>query len=366
MVIILNKGCIDMIKFITGIFSLAADEIKNWIHNNHGSLFSYLLKFLLAMLVFIIVRDILTSIITKIITNQTMVPVSFRDLSGSRNTQLAFIVMSFTKYVILTFLLYEIILQLNVVEVDPLATITISSGIIIILVIQGYFTKKIRRIFQLSKSIIKGREVVLQDSKEIPLPNLSRYSDTGKVIYKVFSLFGKLIGLLVAVIIVFLINQGISYVIDSRGEDITYLLKYPEYKIHAETNTIFSFGDEDSTPLPLDLGGGVKVRTDGRLNIIYINNHQVGINTSDRKYKFYGVSINQAEITAARVTSYKYDDNIKIEQNLSGIHSNSYIYYNLENNDCLVLTVNRTSHRVASMTYFTDFRLIADILNIPY
>jgi hypothetical protein len=354
-----------MIDFITGIVTLAVDEIKNWIHNNQGSITSYLLKFLLAMFVFVMVRDLLTTAITKVITNQTLVPITFKDLRG-RNTQMAFIVMSITKYLILTFLLYEIILQLNVVEVDPLATITISSGIILILVIQGYFTKKIRRVVQLVKSLIKGREVILPDSKNIPLPDLSKSSDTGKMIRKIFSLFGKLFGLLVAIVIVFLINQGIAYVIDSKGEDITHLLRLPEYKIHAETHTVFSFGDEASTPLPFDLGGGVKVRTDGSLNIIYINNRQVGINTSDRKYKFYGVSINQAEITASRVTDYKYDDRAKINQTFLDVHSDSYIYYNVEQNDCLILTVNKTSNRVASMTYFTDFNLISELLNITY
>ena len=354
-----------MLNFIIGIFTLAFDEIKNWIHNNKGSVWSYALKCLLAMFVFIIVRDILTQVITKIITDQTIMPVSFKDLRG-RNTQLAFIVMSLTKYVILAFLMYEIILQLNVVEIDPLATIAISSGIILILVIQGYFTKKIRRIYQLIKSMVKGREVELPNSKEIPLPNLKKSSDVGKMIYKTFSIIGKMIGLIIAICIVFIINEGIAYVIDSKGEDVTYLLRYPEYKIHAETHTAFSFGDEAATPLPFDLGGGVKVRTDGRLNIIYLNNRQIGINTADRKYKFYNVSINQAEITASRVTTYKYDDRVKLNYNVGGVYSNSFIYYNVDADDCLILTVNSTSNRIASMTYITEFREIADLLDIAY
>ncbi len=354
-----------MFKFIAGVFALAFDEIKNWIHYNKGSLWSQLLKFLIAMFVFIVVRDTLTAIVTKIITGQTMEPVSYRDLHGSKYTRLAFVVMSVIKYLILTCLLYEIIQQLNVVEIDPLATITISSGIILILVIQGYFTRKVRRIFQLSKSMIKGRNVVLPDSKNVPLPYLSRNSDVGKALYKASSFFSKFIGLIVAIIIVFIASQGVAYVVDSGGKDVTHLLRLSPNQISEETHSIFKFEDEYAEHLPVYLGSNIRVVSDGRLNVIYINGRQVGINTSDRKYKFYNVSINQAEITAARKTTYKYDDSVKIDQNLNGLHSNSYIYYNAERNDCLVLTVNNTSNRVASMTYFTDYNLISELLNTP-
>ena len=351
-----------MFKFIAGVFALAMDEIKNWIHYNKGSVGRYLLKALIGMFVFVIIRDMLTMIVTKIITGQTMEEVSYRDLHGSKYTRLAFVVLSIIKYLILICLLYEIIQQLNVVEINPLATITISSGIIIILVIQGYFTRKVRRIFQLIKSMIKGHNVTLPDSKNVPLPELRRNSGAGKTIFKFMSLISKLAGLAVAVVIVFIINQGVSYVIDSGGKDITDLLRLPSYKISLETNSIYSFDEANASTLPVYLGDNVRVNSDGKLNIIYINNHQVGINTSYRGYKFFGVSINQAEITAARKTSYKYEDTIKINQNLIGYHSDSYIYYNEERNDCLVLTVNNKSNRVASMTYFTDFNLIYDLL----
>ena len=38
--------------------------------------------------------------------------------------------------------------------------------------------------------------------------------------------------------------------------------------------------------------------------------------------------------------------------------SRVHYYYNIRNNDCLVLTVNSHSNRVVSVTYYTDYDMI--------
>ena len=114
--------------------------------------------------------------------------------------------------------------------------------------------------------------------------------------------------------------------------------------------------DEEAVgQLPIYLGEDVTVKSNGELNIIFINGTRVGINTSGRKYKFYGVAVNQTEISIKSHMYYHVDNVYKVETNTSSLFSDSYLYVNKRKNDCILVTVNNTSHRVASITYFYDY-----------
>ncbi|MCR5148891.1 MAG: hypothetical protein K6C35_07985 [Eubacterium sp.] len=353
-----------MFKFIKGIFVLAMTELKSWIHLNRASIWSYTVKALLGMLLYIVVSDTLTVLVTKIITGQTDEDISLRDLKKSEYNRLAFIILTLIKYTLLVGLLYEIIHHLHIIEIDPTVTMAISTCIILLLVVQGYLVKKIKRIIRLTVNVTKGKDIDLTSSHEIKIDALRKDSEACRTMRFTGSVLSKLGSFIIAIIIVYIANQGIAYVIDSKGTDITALLRYSESKIAAETKTNFIVDVNGSEKLPIGLGDHYTVKTDGDLNLIYVNRRLVGINTSSRKYKIYGVAINQGEVYAMKQMFYPHEDFIKITPNDYDVYSNSYLYYSRKKNDCFLLTVNNTSNRIASLTYFTDYRLIHDILQL--
>ena len=88
-----------------------------------------------------------------------------------------------------------------------------------------------------------------------------------------------------------------------------------------------------------------------------MDGEQIGVNTSGREYQFYGVSVNQPEIDAVHHMTYQSTGFGEEVQKMPGA-SRVHYYYNIRNNDCLVLTVNSHSNRVVSVTYYTDYDMI--------
>jgi hypothetical protein len=90
--------------------------------------------------------------------------------------------------------------------------------------------------------------------------------------------------------------------------------------------------------------------------VVYLNGKQIGVNTDSRKYRFYGIGINDPEQTAMKKTTYVYDDSMVVLTDMLGGKSKTYFYYNKKNKDCLALTISDSTNRVVNMTYYTDYK----------
>ena len=56
---------------------------------------------------------------------------------------------------------------------------------------------------------------------------------------------------------------------------------------------------------------------------------------------------------------YKYDNSFVVLNDMAGGTSKDYFYYRKKEGDCLVITVNDTSNRVACLAYYNDYRLVS-------
>ena len=174
----------------------------------------------------------------------------------------------------------------------------------------------------------------------------------------------KVIGIILVLLIFYGLYRGAMYMTSSGGRDITEDLTMSEESLASAYNITFQDNSELVSKVPQYSGGKVSVRSGGGLNVIYIDGKQVGISTTSRSYKFYGVAINQPGKDAEEDMTYDEDDSMVVLNDLMGGNSNSYYYYNKKNNDCLVITVSGQTNRVVSMTYFTDYKKITRNLSI--
>ena len=170
------------------------------------------------------------------------------------------------------------------------------------------------------------------------------------------SIIYKIIGIILVAVLCFFVYKGVSYMTGSGGKDITDELTKSEDEISKDLKITFEDNPARVKSISHFCAGEITVRSGKELHLVYYKDEQIGVNSNSRKYRFFGVGINDAEKTALKNMTYQYDDAFVFSGDLTGGSSDTYYYYNKKNNDCLVLTINKNSARVANMTYFTDFK----------
>ncbi|MBR6403511.1 MAG: ABC transporter ATP-binding protein [Eubacterium sp.] len=331
-------------------------NLLNWIReNNNGSVGSYLLKVFVAMIVFIVINDILKKVFEKIGSK----------ISGLDETPISVqIALGFIRSVILIFILTIIMSQLMIVEVSPVASIAIASGIVILFVIQDVLPKALSKLTQVIFRSDRGN-VVVNGSDQLHMYKVSEYNQTGRKVRQFVRYASKFAGFIVAALIVFIGYEGVVYLMNPSGKDISNFLDKPEKTISTQLDTKFMKSNKDVIKeVPLLASGDVGVRSDGDLNIIYVSGKQVGINTKGKKYKFFNVEINQSAKEAENNMTYKYEKSKEILKDMLGGVSDSYIYYNEKENTGLVLTINAETNKVRAITYYPDLKAVTKSISI--
>ena len=173
----------------------------------------------------------------------------------------------------------------------------------------------------------------------------------------------RIVAILFAALVVFGFYKIAVHFTGSGGKDITEYLTKTEDEIAKDFNISFSDNTDRVRAIPQYSGGTVTVKSGDDLHIVYINNKQVGVNTDSRQYRFFNVGINDAEQTAIKKMTYKYDNSMVVMNDLLGGNSETIFYYNKKNNDCLALTVSDATNRVVNMTYYTNYKKITENLS---
>ena len=336
-----------MVEKIGNFLGMTWSELKLWLHNNNVPLVEYFLKILIGMMAYIIVADIVKKFFGKL-----------KSSFGNKDTGHLFVRLFFDliQSLILIYVIYIIAVQLNIVEADPLATITASAVILILIVLQGKLVKGITKGIHFVVKAFKGDDaVVYSDSTVITKPDFLRATKVGKFTRAFMAYIFKLAGIAIAVLIVYLCYMGIKYTIDAEGRDLTPFTGYSEPKLEKELGTTFKDNDALAIDIPIHPEGSVSVRTDGRVNLVYVDGKRVAINTSSRKYGLYNIMINEPEIEAVKHTSFLYDGTGFLLDDFLGGTSKTYYYYSSVRNNGIAMTVNDKSNRIVSLTYISDY-----------
>lgn len=345
-----------MLEYIRNEVQFAWATILQWIKDNDISLTNYMLRVFFSIIVFAVISDILKKSFDKL----------GMKLTGGEEVALSIkLMLGLIRAVILISVLSFIMVQLSLVEVHPLLTITVSSCVVIILVIQGVLTQIIGNAVMSVIKLIKGDDaIVMSGSRELHMPRVADYSLAGKKLRGFAKFVLRVTGIVIALIIVFVGYEGISYVIDSNGQECSMLLDMPEQHISNQLSTKFRDYDKTVDGLPLYKGKSLTMRTDGELNIIYVSGKQIGVNTTGRKYKFFNVAVNQSEISAVKNMTYKYKKSKEVLEDMSKGVSDSFVYYDEDENTALVLTVNSESNRIVGITYYSDLRAVTGMVSV--
>lgn len=337
-------------EFLSGTWK----ELIDWFYNNDGSVSDYIIKIIIAVIIFMAVSEIITRLARLLQST----------LDASKvNRYVSRFLIWIIKHSILIYVIMIMVNQLLKVEASPLVTFTASACIVLLLVVEGVLTKLISQVIHFVADLFRDEDdPFYYDSTVIRIPALSSKTSTGRFIRMISGILYRVTGIAIAVIVVFFCYKGILYVTRSGGAEMSWVIFKSEYSMSQDLGTLFVENDSLIEDIPIYADGRISVKTGNELNLIYFNGQKVGVNTSSRDYKFYGVSINQPEVKAVKEMTYDYEETTQVVQDIGNGVSNSYIYYNRTRGDALILVVNKGSNRVASMTYYTDLKPIASKL----
>ncbi|MBR0147496.1 MAG: hypothetical protein IJM25_12660 [Eubacterium sp.] len=319
--LIVLRSCITEIS--SGEASRLQDMIF-WLHGNTVTLSEYAIKILIALLIFILFNVIQNGFF-KLVKRHL-------DNRGVKES-FSHLVLNLVKYILLAFLVLITSLQLIITGGDSLIALAIYTYICIQI---GVPTREIR-------SFLSQKSAAME---------------------LLITTLGRIVTMVLLVAMGFGIYAGVRYFLTSGGKDISPYLTMDEYEISAQLKTTFDENAALGEALSRSASDRISVRSDGELNLIYYDDTLIGFNTTGRKYQIFGVAVNEPEVSAVHGMMYGADGSKREVKDFSGGSSDSHYYYNRIRNDCLVLTVNRASNRVVSVTYYNDFRRIQNSISL--
>jgi hypothetical protein len=295
-----------------------------WLHSETKTLFDYGIKILIALVIFVL-----------FFVSQNALFNAIRRKLDKKGVRESFsrLILNLVKYILLAFITVSSILQLMITGGDSLV---MHAAYALVCVIIAIPFKKIEE----------------------------KFARQNKSLEMLLSFMGTIAAVIATVAIAYGIFVGIESLLKSGGKDISVFLNLSETELSAKLNEEFVPNPALTASLSENYSGAVNVKSSAELNLIYVDGKLIGVNTSGRKYSFYGVSCNQPEITATREMTYEYKNSGWEVSSVSGGISQSHYFYNRADNTCLVMTVNLYSNRVVSMTWYSDFAKIADSLTL--
>ena len=321
----------------------AWDEFVENIYANNSSISVYLLKAFFVILIYIIISDYLKRLFKKIDENleEKNVHKSVRVLG-----------MGGLLYVILSCLVLVMFNILVKMEVNPTVTLVVLLIIFLFMVVKGVFTKLISKLIKyLKKNTYDDYDEYYEGFTVLEKPSIFKNNNVRRVL----KFCGSLILVAIAVFILQVSYRGISYMLYSGGEEISWVFDMPDNLIALKLDTKFKKDTDIVDSIPIYSNDRVTVKSDGNLNIVYVENKRIGFNTQSRDYKIYGVAINQTASSVHKKMNFFYDQRYLTVQDTYGSNSDTTYYVNTEDNICLAVTVNSTSNRVIGVSYFSDF-----------
>ena len=319
--IILLRSCITEISY--GESSDLRDMVT-WLHANTVSVPHYLIKLLVALVIFILFNAFQNGLF-KVIRRRL-------DAKGVKES-FSHLVLNLVKYILLSFLVIGTIFQMIITDGKNLFALAAYTYICILIAVP---TREIRSL-------------------------LTQKSHTMEVL---IPLMGRITVVIVLVALGFGVYAGVQYFLKSGGRDISPYLTMSDEELANQLKTTFMDTPDLGKNLSLHSSYHITVKTDGELNLLYYDGKYLGVNTTERAYQIFGVAVNQPEITAVHGMLYGYDGSMREVSDFAGGASDSHYYYNRIRNDCLVLTVNVSSNRVVSVSYYNDWKLIQSTVTL--
>ena len=182
---------------------------------------------------------------------------------------------------------------------------------------------------------------------------------------------GLIVGTIIKMVIIFMVCGLIMFagkklvsVFVPEGQDVTTMLTWKENEISTSLEEVFADNPGWATDVYQYSKGSIAVKGAGDIGVVYIDGRQIGVHIDSNKYTIFGVQVGDGEKNMYDNTTYPFDSFISIMDTINDGKSTLYIYYNQSRNDCIFFRINNTTNRIESMTYYSDFRKVTELLDV--
>ena len=167
------------------------------------------------------------------------------------------------------------------------------------------------------------------------------------------------------VVLIVIAIVAVKFIMNIANPKITDLTPYINMEADAvakELDLSFSQDDNMASKIHQYSTGMVTVEGDGEVGVVYIDGIYAGLHTDSKSYSLYNLRVGDPEYSMEDNTTYNFDENMCVINDMFGGSSTTYFYYNKANNDCLAIIINSKSNRIAAMTYFNNYLKITETL----
>lgn len=158
-------------------------------------------------------------------------------------------------------------------------------------------------------------------------------------------------------------GKKIVSIVMPEGVDITEYVNKDEKDIANGLGITFSDNTEWVPQIHQWTNNGkVTVHSNEDIGVVYIDGKRMGLHIHTNKYRLYNIQIGMGEPEMNKKTTYKFDNFLSVLNDMAEGKTTTYYYFNNAQNDCIAVTINDTTNRVAGLTYFNDFNKVTESL----
>ena len=178
----------------------------------------------------------------------------------------------------------------------------------------------------------------------------------------------KVLWIVVIVVLVLIVKQE---VIDkNKATDVTGLKSASPTQVESTLNVKLS----DSSAMAENVyeyskAGSVTVKGDSAngIGVVYINGIQNGLRVENPQYIMFDIPIGKTRVGMESAMTYSYEEKFEIgedvEKELFGDKTDFPVFYcNWTNNDCVVVSCEKSTGKVVAVTYFNNAKKVTERL----
>nr|MBQ8253694.1 hypothetical protein [Lachnospiraceae bacterium] len=178
----------------------------------------------------------------------------------------------------------------------------------------------------------------------------------------------KVLGIVVIVVLVLIVKRE---VIDkNKAVDITELRNATPAQVETTLNVqLFDSSQMAENVYEYSKAKAVTVKgnTDAGIGVVYLDGSQSGFRVENPEYIMFNIAIGKSRVGMESAMTYSYEEEFEIEEEMEkelfGNRKDFPVFYcNWTNNDCVVVSCEKSTGKVVAVTYFKNAKKVTERL----
>ncbi|MBO5241735.1 MAG: hypothetical protein J6B19_03600 [Lachnospiraceae bacterium] len=177
------------------------------------------------------------------------------------------------------------------------------------------------------------------------------------------------LGIILVVVILLIVKQ--NFLDKNKKIDVTDLCNASQSQVESTLGVkCVSEPSMEENVFEYSKIGGVTVKGDkaNGIGVVCLNGFQNGLTVQKSQYMLFNITVGKSRVGMESAMTYQFEETFEIdegvEKELLGDRNGFPIFYcNWKNNDCVVVTCEKTTGTIVAVTYFNDAKKVTERLD---